>query len=70
MRYSKYEIRNTKCEMRNAKCEMRNASASRAEEDQTGLLNVKIRESKKIAARKGGGNRELGLILRVKEYHR
>ena len=32
-------------------------------------MNGKIRESKKIAARKGGGEAQLGLILRKKGYY-
>jgi hypothetical protein len=38
-------------------------------EYETRLSSVEIRTGKKIAARKGGGKGQLGLIFRGKEYH-
>jgi hypothetical protein len=34
------------------------------------IVQCEVRSGKKIAARKGGGKGQLGLILRAKEYHR
>jgi hypothetical protein len=64
---SEFELKpKGKRETRNAKLE---CTSSESEEDQTGLWNAKIRDGKKIAARKGGGKGELSLILRSKEHH-